>query len=325
MHSSLFLIFLLFACSEDEFQLEFPILPEPTFVVANRGEKMPVWIHGNENSNFIILAVHGGPGSDVLDFRTFSNGEGFKKIESSHLVCYWQQRASGQSQGPNGDKYFTINQYAEDCDKVVEELLSRYPGKVIVIFGHSWGGMLSGYYLSNSQYRSKIKAWINAAGVHNGSTLLQASIDDVLMEADYRIANNENLQYWEDIKIQVQRFPERINSIAYQVIENISEVPIKVGISDFNFSDRARISNQALFPEILSTNLTSDLNDFTFPILVIWGKYDFVVSKKLRDELLMHLQSTSLTNAELSASGHYMMFHEPMEFADHVLDFMDDL
>ena len=41
-----------------------------TFVMEHKEESMPVWVHGNEKSEYIILAVHGGPGSNVLDLET---------------------------------------------------------------------------------------------------------------------------------------------------------------------------------------------------------------------------------------------------------------
>lgn len=59
------------------------ISPTPTFIVSHKEEQMPIWVEGKADAPFILLAVHGGPGSDVLDFRNYQNGTGFKEIEKS--------------------------------------------------------------------------------------------------------------------------------------------------------------------------------------------------------------------------------------------------
>ncbi|MFZ1495686.1 MAG: alpha/beta fold hydrolase, partial [Saprospiraceae bacterium] len=184
----IFSIFCFVSCEKDNNDEQIKM-----FSVINKSETMPVWLYGNYNSNYIILAVHGGPGSDVLDFRNYKGGLGFKQIEQTHLVAYWQQRASGQSTGPSDTTYYNITQYVEDCDKVVDQLRARFPNKKIVLFGHSWGGMLTSSYLKDANRRAKVVAWIDAAGAHNGTTLFQSSIDDINAEADKRILANERV------------------------------------------------------------------------------------------------------------------------------------
>ncbi|WP_316634314.1 hypothetical protein [uncultured Flavobacterium sp.] len=86
------------SCDKNDSETNVPttqFTPTATLVVNNAEESMPVWVNGNKDSKCIILAVHGGPGSDVLDFKTYQEGIAFKKIEEKCLVAYWQQRASG--------------------------------------------------------------------------------------------------------------------------------------------------------------------------------------------------------------------------------------
>jgi pimeloyl-ACP methyl ester carboxylesterase len=299
--------------------------PEPTFTITTNEETMPIWVHGNENSNYLILAVHGGPGSDVLDFRTYKGGDAFLNLENDYQVAYWQQRASGQSIGSDNTTLFTIDTYVRDADSVIDELRTRYPNKEIILFGHSWGGMLTSAYLSDNSRRSKVKAWVDAAGVHNGTTLHQTTIDDINAEADARIQANQNVSYWEDIKQQLIEHPDHSNAIAYSVVNEIPEVPVKVNNADFDFTQRAAISNATLFPEIIASNFTSSLADFQLPVLLLWGEYDFAVSKTLRQEVLDNIGSQEVTNITFPASGHYMMFHEPTLFTSSMKDFIQGL
>ena len=300
--------------------------PTATLVIKNAEENMPVWVDGNKDSKFIILAVHGGPGSDVLDFVNYQNGTAFKKIQEKYLVAYWQQRASGQSIGSDNKKYFTIAQYVDDTDKVVDQLQKTYPGKKIVLLGHSWGGTLTSSYLKDAAHRAKITAWIDAAGLHNGTTVFETSTIDVNTEADARIKADDKAEEWEATKKLLKENPEKINSIAYAVTQIIPEVLIKVhNDTDFKLTNRALTSNSALFEQIIKTNNNAILKDITMPCLVLWGKYDFAVSKTYRNELLQNIGSKNVTSIDFNASGHYMMFHEPDLFAKSVIDFVGTL
>ena len=313
----LFVLTLTFSCKTT-------ITPTATFVEENKEEAMPVWIHGNEDSKYIILAVHGGPGSNVLDFRDYMGGKGFRKLEEDYLVVYWQQRASGQSKGSNNNNFFTIAQYVEDADKVIDDLKKRYPNKEIVLFGHSWGGMLTSAYLKDSERRKKVVAWIDAAGVHNGTNLLQSTIADINNEADKRIEANENVDYWKDVKEKLSKKPKVANKLSYEVLNEIPEVKTKVDMSQFGFTVRAILSNKALFAEILKTDNTPALANFNLPILLLWGEYDFSVSKTLRAEVIANIP-VKATSISFPAAGHYIMFHQPDLFATSIKDFIESL
>lgn len=320
------ILFLFFACSKDNNNVTPTVItPTPTFTIVNNQETMPVWVHGKTDANCILLAVHGGPGSDVLEFRTYQNGTGFKAVEAQYLVAYWQQRASGQSFGSDNASLFTIDQYVQDLDKVVDEIKTRYPNKKIALFGHSWGGMLTSSYLKDATRRAKINGWIDAAGATDATNLLSHTKTNLNAEADARIALNENTAYWQDVKKQLQNTATNVNALAYSVLEKIPQVTIKVNNAEFNFTTRAAASNNVLFSQIVATDNSASLINFNKPVLMIWGKYDFAVSKQIRNKALLNLTNAQVTNIEMLASGHYMMFHEPNLFATSVTNFLKSL
>lgn len=298
---------------------------QDTLEIFHKEEKMPLWVYGESSSDVIILIVHGGPGDNVKMHRDYKGGLGFRNLEENVLVAYWQQRAAGESTGPDNSNYYSIPQFSQDCDITVDTLRNRYPDKKIVMLGHSWGGMLSAYYLRSSSRREKIAGWINVAGVHNGVNLLERSAEDLLIEADIRIANNENVNYWESLKYYVQQNVYYANSYSYDCVSFIDEVSVKVPISDFQMTDRARNSNSYIFPVLLQTNNNSYLANYTLPTLALWGKYDFSVSKQIRDELLSHSGSKNLVSVEFESSSHFPMFQEPDLFSSTIKNFTDNL
>lgn len=333
---SLVLVFVLNACKKKDVQptdsssCENPSVTatviDDTVIVHHDEEDMPLWLHGKSTSNTVILIVHGGPGSDVMDYRNYKGGLGFRRLENNYIVAYWQQRASGLSQGPDNTAYYTIPQYAEDCEVVVDSLIARYPGKQIVMMGHSWGGMLTSYYLRTATRRAKITAWVDIDGVHNGTILFEKSAQDLNTAADERIALGENVNYWTYVKQQVASGNNNtINALSYDCVEYIDQVPVKVPRSDFTFTPRAIHSNQNIFPVLVSTNNNSYLPSYTLPTLVLWGKYDYSVSKQIRDQLLNLSGSSNLVSVEFSASSHLPMFQEPDAFAEAIENFIEGL
>jgi pimeloyl-ACP methyl ester carboxylesterase len=301
------------------------ITPTPTFTVVNAGETMPVWVEGKKDARVILLAVHGGPGSDVLDFRNHRGGTGFQGVEAQYQVAYWQQRASGQSVGENNTSRYTISQYVEDLDKVVDELKRRYPDKKLALLGHSWGGMLTSSYLADGTRRAKVDGWINAAGVTNGTTLFALTRADLIAEADARIALGENTAYWQNVKVQAQNAAANVNALAYEVETKIPQITNPINMSEFKFSQRAGASNSTLLPAVVATNNTASLRNFNKAVLVLWGQYDFAVSRRMRDEAVQNLTSSTITSVRFSASGHYMMFQEPVLFASSINTFLSRL
>jgi pimeloyl-ACP methyl ester carboxylesterase len=317
------LLSLLLSCNETDKPVT--IVPTPTFILANDEENMPVWVEGKADAKAILVVVHGGPGSDALDFRNYLGGTGFLKLEQQYQVVYWQQRAAGQSFGSDKTALFTIEQYVRDLDKLLDEVKLRYPNKKIALLGHSWGGMLTSSYLKEADKRAKVDAWIDAAGVSDGTNLFEATKVDLKAEADSRITINDNPAFWQDVKMQLQNPSTNVNALAYSVVDKISEVPIKVNNADFKYSARALKSNGALFPSILLTDNSASLLNFNKPVLMLWGKYDFAVSKQIRDKALNNLKNAQVTNIVFTKSGHYMMFHEPELFASSVNSFLGKL
>ncbi|PIF45505.1 pimeloyl-ACP methyl ester carboxylesterase [Chryseobacterium sp. 52] len=330
----------LISCEKDSEQLDTatnPAMANPsedaqanTFVdkkitVEHDEEKMPVWFYGKSNSNTVILMVHGGPGSDIMDYRNYKGGTAFRKLENNYIVAYWQQRAAGSSQGPNNPAYYTIPQFAEDCDEVISAIKTNFPGKKIVLMGHSWGGMLTSYYLRDAARRAKIAAWVDIAGVHNGTILFNSSATDLTAEANQRISLGQNVAYWTSVKNQVAANPQSINSLSYSCIENISEVPVKVPVTDFSFTPRALTSNQYIFPVLINTDNNTYLPSYTLPTLLLWGKYDFSVSKQLRNQVLQLSGANNIVSVEFNSSSHFTMFQEPDLFAGSIKTFIEGL
>ena len=107
------------SCQKEE------LVRDDHFFVTNDEAIMPVYLRGNLESDAIILFLHGGPGGNASQ-ATFIPS--FRDIENSYAIAYWDQRASGLSQGNPGQSTYSVEQFVEDTYFIVEALKLRFPG-----------------------------------------------------------------------------------------------------------------------------------------------------------------------------------------------------
>lgn len=113
---------------------------EKVWVEIN-GIKQGMFIRGENPQNPVILYLHGGPGTPMLQFITYLEKE--ERLEKYFTVCYWDQRGSGMTYNRSTDPAtLTVAQMVEDTRAVTEYLKSRFGQNKIYLVGHSWGSYL---------------------------------------------------------------------------------------------------------------------------------------------------------------------------------------
>ncbi len=132
--------------------------------------KLYVRLIGNESCP-IIINLHGGPGA----FSGFDHEYNRHYLEDGYLIAYLDQRGSGKSESFADTSYFTMEQFVEDLDKVVDYLKIQYPESQINLLGSSWGGTLGLLYLI--QHQEKINTFACVSGKANGIYPIYALID----------------------------------------------------------------------------------------------------------------------------------------------------
>lgn len=167
-------LFLLSGCAKDQTPSDQPY--HELFWVSNKGSEMPVFITGNNQSDFIVLFVHGGPGQCMIAETGIYTLDPTANLSDDYLLAMWDQRYAGYSINPGVVDWSTVNvdQYAEDCARVTDQLRAKFPGKKIIVCGHSWGGAVVTAFITNSAYQHNYDGWIVADGMVNGYDLANA-------------------------------------------------------------------------------------------------------------------------------------------------------
>jgi proline iminopeptidase len=269
-----------------------PGMIDKMYHVKTDGIALPVRVAGLESSDVALIMTHGGPGGSS---ETFRFTEGIRGMEQNNKVIYWDQRASGMTQGNPSLDQITTEQYAKDLDAVVEFTRQVIGAKSIFLLGHSWGGGLTAYYLTEDPSRqNKLKGYIIVSGAYNVPGGLSASIQWIKNGANAKIAANKDVDYWKkalefyktNTQITADNFLEHATYLGKLNggIYNKNHTTLKsylpaIEISAF-LSNPIFVGNNITYKGksiYTALDLTSELYKIKLPTFVMWGKQDGLI------------------------------------------------
>ncbi len=315
------------------------ILEEDHFFVENDEAVMPVYLRGDLEADAIILFLHGGPGGNSSQASFIPS---FQEIESEYAIAYWDQRASGLSQGNPGKETFSVEQFVEDTYYVIEALELRFPGKKLFLFGHSWGGALGSAFLSTENYQSSISGFICMNSGHNLEVGLPLSVDWVEEYANEQIGHDDSVAFWSEVADWCVSNPNMTDPDNYfQYVEYLRETdayrhdhqevivnsPSMGDILNSHLSLGIMVGGSYLSKNfnILELNLSDEMKKINIPALVLWGKYDGVNTLEMGFDAFNSI-GTDVSQKELvilQNSAHEGYLEEPVLFKNTVLDFIN--
>jgi proline iminopeptidase len=329
--SFLFLVFIAFACQKE--QITISTDAHDTFFLEEKGDAMPIQVHGNTASKTFLLIVHGGPGSSSLLYRT---NEVKSMIEKDFAVVYWDQRYAWAAQGNTELDEPKFEDVVSDMEKVVAILKKRYGNDIsLFVNGHSWGGFLTPYYLVKGDNQKNVKGWIHTDGTHDFPLLNKLSIEKFSKKAAVEIAANRNVAKWTEMRdyansITLPATPEQTFQLntyasdAESITPEISPSSIWTIVKDYDNTNGPLTSylvstirtttsyNRKMFSKLTQgTDLPSKLPLIKVPSLILFGEWDFICPSKLGDDVASKVSSTYIKKIIYPNSG-----HSPMESDD---------
>ena len=312
------------------------------FFLINKEAKMPVVVRGNKGSGIFIVFVHGGPGGTALQKVGLP---AFNDLENSYATVFWDQRASGSSQGNSRDEQLTLPQFVEDLDKLVDLISYKYGHPEIFLMGHSWGGCLGTAYLADAGRQTKIKGWIEVDGAHNNPKGDSLSLDWVKGYAQQQLNANVETDFWNYVlgwytknpnftSDQLEHYAFVEKSYGYIHDPTVTRTPATFPgyTMDYMFNSPADVTmaltnyNHVINTFVISDiDLTIQMKNITLPSLIIWGQFDGIIPVSMAKHGLNSLGTPgpqkSLTL--LPNSGHVGFYEEPELFAAAIRQFVE--
>jgi len=284
------------------------------FFIKNAGAEMPVYVKGNTTSGVFIIFLHGGPGgsASLPSFLPVS-----KELEDDYAFVYWDQRGSGLSMGNPNLSTFTVDQFVEDLDLVIEGVRLRHNNPKIVFYGISWGGALGSAYLSTGNYQEKVAGFICMDSGHNLVEGLPKSVVFVKEYAQKQLEEGIDIGYWTEAYNWCASIPDMTikenyfkydayltNTNAYRKDPNQNVQGPEVGaLGTMNsyLSLATFFNGQYLAPRfnILELNLSPQMAKIKTPSLVIWGRHDGVNTIEMGFDAYNSIGGPDFTEKEL--------------------------
>jgi len=318
------------------------------YYVHNDGATLPVVIAG-KNSNDIILFVHGGPGSSGL---LYYYADAWKNVRKSYRMVFYDQRGSGGARGHITKGSITVDQHVEDLDVVLSSIKTLYPQANIYLFGHSYGGIISGAY--SAVYQDKLKGLMLLSPALNivdlttriPSHMLNNFINPYLKRTDI---STESREEWENTKKFYQdNSPLKLDSFI-QHNSYVNKADLIQGLDKFDayydYILPILLKDPLLEPLIWSKqmqlilpildsnneskrNLETDpkfnLANITIPSLLIVGNQDLVVPKESSMNSFNKISSSTKITHQYDQASHNAFLEHPSRIEKDIISFIQN-
>ena len=273
-----------------------------------------LYYHTYGQSGEPIIILSGGPGGNCMQEEDVAI-----KLSSKYKCYLLEQRGTGLSQPKVIDSTtITVKNAEDDINLLIEHL--HY--KQVILFGHSWGGMLGLSYAVHHPNRIQKLILLGTGEIKSDKNVLNtiydlqhsrvdSITDNRLMKSAQKIENNTAT---EEEKVELKKTSLSIMFNNKSVVDSVY-----AKFSNFKKSDPKVFD--LMFDDFAKTkfDLTIPLKSFDKPLFVICGREDFY--SFLSYELKIAKPSAHLYWIE--GSGHWPMFEKPVEFYKQLFEILD--
>lgn len=290
-----------------------------------------------KDSDTVVVFVHGGPGYAIGYY-----GYMFRPRNEEFSLVFYDQRGAGKTQFRNNSKpeEVTLETLLQDLDESVGYLKGKYPGKRIVILGHSWGSVLGIEYAKHHQ--DKVSAYVGCGQVVDFIEGERAAYKHLLKE----IMDSQDNQALEELK-ECEDYPDNLLRISFdkrmQMIQKFRLLQIKYKDAGFREGDEATEKmllesptfgeddmeilknylyvNNHLIGNTLTSYSTSDFKKFNIPVYFIQGRNDYQTTSSCVEEYCDSLDCPDKKFYWVENTGHLLYLEEP----DLYNQFLDEI
>jgi pimeloyl-ACP methyl ester carboxylesterase len=304
------------------------------FFVDSDGVRLPVLALGNFDAQKIILYSHGGPGPDDLS----DVSAGLDALGQDYLVVKWAQRSGNSVVGNSAANRMTIAQFTLDLGHIIRVVKTKYPGKQIWLYGHSWGVPLS--LLAAIENEAEISGLLLSDGFDAYRPNLAFILEKIEAYSQTQIQANKDVEYWRGVKEQTASRKGRDLSLSETAetggvcvrIEQEDGKPFQPGRSLNLASAYSPIlipggtylsaSLQTIVMELAAFDISQKASLLKLPMLFVYGRNDCRVPAATATSMFNRFSSTRKKLTFFDGVAHVPMDEVPNEFAQAVRGFV---
>jgi proline iminopeptidase len=249
-----------------------------------------------------IVFVHGGPGFDHTPFKAR-----YPSLTELAQVVYYDHRGNGRSDmGPR--ERWNLDQWADDLRTLCDVLGIERP----IVFGTSFGGFVTlNYAIRHPEHPSRLILSSTAARIHLDRSL---AMFERLGGADVRAVAERFFT-----EPTAENLEEYLNVCGPHYTQRPRPPEILARVTK-----RPEVSEYFLRGELLTFDLTPQLDRVVCPVLLISGELDPTVTIEDAEELAAALPADRVRFVRFAGAGHMLPNEQPEEVLRLVREFVSE-
>jgi pimeloyl-ACP methyl ester carboxylesterase len=303
------LLFLFIAFTASQALLAFsPINKQEAVEVGNIRQ----WIEmkGSDDTNPILLFLHGGPGNSSMSY-----GDRFTTDLQKHfVVMQWDQRASGKTAQLSAIRQqITLERMILDAAEMIRYLCKRFSKEKVYIMGHSWGGFLA--LEVAFQYPELLEACFAVSPMVNQLESERLSLE-WMKEVATREKDTKALEELDLISVPFKSSEQLYYHRKWLAKAMGTNPPQK------RFVDYWAVTWLPLFKEASNVNLSQTAPELKVPVYFFVGKRDYQTHFKVTEDYYTLLKAEKKDLFWFSKSSHNLNLTEPTKLQTIVISIL---
>ncbi|MEH7523404.1 alpha/beta hydrolase [Bacillus sp. JJ1503] len=288
------------------------------------GTKLEVMIRGNNQSNPIIIFVHGGPGcSEIPYVRKYQD-----LLEKNFTIVHYDQRGSGKSYHFFEDySNLTTDLHVDDLLELTDYITERLGQEKVLLIGHSFGTYIG--MKAASKAPDKFSAYI---GIGQVGDTVQSELDSLKYTINQaKLAGNMgDVKKLENLKSSVENGEEltprnlvrKYGGAARLINDNLDYYLGFLFGPEYNLLDVIRyvkgvsLSQGILIREERQQSITSMIDHLEVPCFFVMGQYDYMTSVNAAKAYFSKIEAPIKEFIIFDESAHYPQFEQKELFAN---------
>jgi pimeloyl-ACP methyl ester carboxylesterase len=300
--------------------------------------KQWIFIRGTNQSNPVLLFLHGGPGAPIFGISSARALDA--ELINHFTVVHWDQRGTGKSYNPDIPvKSMTHNRLVEDCNELIDYLRTRFNAEKVFLVGHSAGSIIG--LKTAHQYPEKLHAYVGVGQIINEYERQQIWYNFVLNEAEKSGDTNTQNEIKEigpppfDTLEKVLKMEEYVSKYGGVIYKNSTrhmlgmmlhfftspEYSLQEAFNTFILLKGRKFTMQAMWEDIRNVNLTREIHSIQAPLYFFEGAHDMATPT---EPVKGFFNSVIAENGKkliiFENSAHYLMVEEKEKYEELLIN-----
>jgi len=272
------------------------------------GIRQFIQIKGKDDSKPVLLFLHGGPGSSLLQKSDQITG----KLQQHFLVVQWDQRETGKTLALNkSPQPLTLSLFYNDTHDLIDSLLKKFQKPKLYLAGYSWGTGL-GFYIAD-HYPELLYAYIAVSPVIDQWRSDSISLA-MLKETMGKKAREELAQ----VKIPFENW-EQLYYHRKWLMKHEGQKLVNLSLPK-SFVEAWAVTWFDVWSRSCDVNLFKSLPVIKCPVYFFAGKKDFNTNYLITQEYFNILSAPKKAIFLFDNSGHGLPETDPGLFQDAIIN-----